>query len=340
MTYPAAEKIKELIGKNDKIVIVQADNPDADSLASSLALEQILGDLGKKTYMYCGVDIPAYLRHLPGWDRVSKDLPSQFDLSIIVDTSSISLFEQLSKSDQKNWLASKPCVIIDHHATAPSISFATVTCIQEAVATGEIIYELASQLKWSLNETAKNMVASAILSDSMGLTSQATTARSIHIIGELVEGGVSIAKLENLRRELMRKSPSILKYKGRLLERVEYSPDGRIATVTIPWREIEEYSPEYNPSMLVIEEMRMVENVDVAIAFKAYEDGKITAKIRCNYGKTIAKDLAEHFGGGGHPYASGFKITDGRPLDLVKSDCLAHATELLDKIETKNHEAI
>jgi nanoRNase/pAp phosphatase (c-di-AMP/oligoRNAs hydrolase) len=78
--------------------------------------------------------------------------------------------------------------------------------------------------------------------------------------------------------------------------------------------------------------MRMVDNVDVAIAFKIYKDGKITGKIRCNYGRAIAKDLAEHFGGGGHRYASGFKITDGRPFEEVKSECIAQATALLDRM--------
>jgi nanoRNase/pAp phosphatase (c-di-AMP/oligoRNAs hydrolase) len=58
------EQIQQLVGDAQKIVVVQADNPDADSLGSALALEHILGDLGKDVYLYCGVDIPTYLRYL------------------------------------------------------------------------------------------------------------------------------------------------------------------------------------------------------------------------------------------------------------------------------------
>jgi len=105
-TYPEADQIKQVLDDAHKIVVLQADNPDGDSLASSLALEQILGDLGKEPYLYCGVDIPGYLTHMPGWDRVSKDLPSQFDAAIIVDTSADSLFESLNKSGQKSWVTS------------------------------------------------------------------------------------------------------------------------------------------------------------------------------------------------------------------------------------------
>lgn len=85
--------------------------------------------------------------------------------------------------------------------------------------------------------------------------------------------------------------------------------------------------------MLVLDDMRLTENTDLAIGFKVYSDGKVTAKIRCNYGKAIANKLAEHFGGGGHSYASGFKVTDGRPFNEIKSECIKFAAELLDKLE-------
>src|SRR4029078_459509 len=103
-----AAKIQQLIDDSHKIVVIQADNPHADSLASALALEHMLSEQGKDVYMYCGVYLPSYLSYLPGADRVSHELPKQFDLSIIVDTSSQPLLEQLDKSGQKAWLAAKP----------------------------------------------------------------------------------------------------------------------------------------------------------------------------------------------------------------------------------------
>jgi phosphoesterase RecJ-like protein len=332
MTYSEAEKIKELIGHAERILILQADNPDADSLGSALALEHILGDMGKTPYLYCGMHIPDYLHYLEGWDRVSDELPKQFDLSIIVDTSADSLFGILETSGSKQIVASKPCIIIDHHDVEPTIPYATVVLSPSAVATGEVIYELSRDLDWKLNQSAKEHLAVSILADSLGLTTEATTARSIHIVAELVEQGVVIAALELKRRALMRKAPELLTYKGQLLERVEFKDNNRIAVVTIPWEEIERYSHAYNPSMLVLDDMRSVTDVAVAIAFKTYNDGKITAKIRCNYGTAIAGELAQHFGGGGHPYASGFKIEGGREFADVKAECISVAADLLDKL--------
>lgn len=326
------EELSKLIETSENIVIVQADNPDGDSLASALALEQIFGEMGKQPHLYCGVEIPGYLRYLPGWDRVSKELPKDFDISIIVDNSAGSLLESLEKSGQRNWIAARPCIVIDHHAVDNSTPYATVIWNQPAVATGEVIYELGRANDWPLNKECKEMLAIAIMSDSLGLISEGTSSRSIHIIAELVDSGVSLAKIDSARRDLMRKSPELLRYKGELLQRLEFYKDNQIVIVTIPWAEIERYSHAYNPSMLVIDDMRMAEGAAVAIAFKTYPDGKITAKIRSNYNVAIAGDLAKYFGGGGHPYASGFKITDGRSYEQIKTECITEAGELLDKV--------
>jgi len=331
--YPEAQAIQDIIQNAKRVLIMQADNPDGDSMGSALALEQIIGDMGKEPLLYCGVDIPSYLSYLPGWDRVSKDVPQHFDAAIIVDTSAISLFEQLEKSGQKGWVMSKPVIVLDHHPVENTITFAKVVCNRTVVATGELIYELGLQLKWPMNLAAKEMMATAVMSDSLGLITEGTSARSIHAIGELVEDGVSLAKLENSRREMMRKSPELVKYKGELLQRIEYYHDNRIAVISIPWREIEQFSPQYNPSMLVLDEMRNTTGTAIAIAFKYYSDGHMTAKIRANFGFPIAGKLAEHFGGGGHPYASGFKLGPGKPFTESKAECIAVAADLLKNIE-------
>jgi len=329
--------LNETVAKASHVVVVQADNPDGDSLATSLALEEIIGNMGKQVTLYCGVDIPSYLMYMPGSARVVNELPSNFDLSIIVDTSSNTLLEQLSKTGSKNWLAARPAVVIDHHATTPTISFANLIINHPAVATGEVIYELAAQLDWPLNAKAKEYIAIAILSDSLGLTSEATTSRSIHIIAELVEGGVKLAELENARRETMRREPELVHYKGQLLQRVEFHDENRIASITIPHDEIIKYSPLYNPPMLVLDDMRLTRGTAVAIAFKTYQDGKITAKIRCNYGYGIGDKLAERFGGGGHPYAAGFKIDHHDDFQQLKNECITAAAGMLRE-QAANHE--
>ncbi len=334
MSYPEAERIREHVNGAQRILVVQADNPDADSLGSSLALEHILGDLGKDVYLYCGVDMPTYLRYLSGWDRVVNELPSNFDLTIVVDVNTYTLFDQLDKTGKFGWLKSKPAIVLDHHTTVDKpLDFATVSVVDNSAAsTGEIIFHLAKDLGWIVNLEAAGHLMSTILGDTQGLSNDKTTADTFRIMAELTDMGVNRAMLEELRREYNRMPESIFRYKAALIERTEFAADGRIAHVTIPQDEINEHSPHYNPAVLVQFDSLQVSDVRLSIVFKTYDSGRVTGKLRCNYSAPVADKLAEHFGGGGHPHSAGFKVEDGKPFNEIKSECLRYATELLDKL--------
>jgi nanoRNase/pAp phosphatase (c-di-AMP/oligoRNAs hydrolase) len=65
--------------------------------------------------------------------------------------------------------------------------------------------------------------------------------------------------------------------------------------------------------------------VEVAVAIKTYPDGKLTGKIRSS--KPISDQLAGFFGGGGHPYAAGFRIYDD--YENVLPDLIGATMKLL-----------
>lgn len=316
------DKVKSILADAKRIVVIQAENPDGDSLGSATALEEILGDQGKQVIMYCPVNIPRYLGYIKGWDRVIDELPRDFDATIIVDTASATLLDRAIVPENAARIAAKPCIVFDHHTTEGTLPFANEAVIDAGcVATGELIFKVATDIGWAINpQAAENLIAS-IMSDSLGLSTENTSASSVHAVGSLIEAGATISGLENRRREFMKKSPEILQYKGVLLQRVEYHLDGALAYVHIPWEEIAEYSDQYNPSMLVIDEMRLVEGVRLAIAVKTYPDGKLTGKIRCNPDTKIAETVAKFFGGGGHPAVAGFKTYD-HDYESVKNELL------------------
>lgn len=324
------EEIRQIVESAERIVVIQADNPDADSLGSALALEQILSELGKKVYLYCGVETPGYLKYLEGWSRINQELPSNFDASIIVDASTITLLEKLQTSGQLNWLATKPCIILDHHATTDdSITFATVSYNDPTMSsTGEMLFDLAASMQWPIDITSGEYVMTAILGDTQGLTNELTSARTYQIMAALTELGVSRVKLEELRRDASKMDPKIFKYKAALIDRTQLLADRKLAIVTVPQEEISEYSPLYNPAPLIQQDMLMTQGVAVAIVVKHYADGKILGSIRAN--KPIAGQIAESFSGGGHAYAAGFKLQDNTPVDQVVTRCEALVSELLN----------
>ncbi len=332
------DQIKTIIDDAQRIVVLQADNPDADSLGSALALEQILSNAGKDVYLYCAVDIPNYLRYLSGWDRINPELPSQFDASIIVDASTLSLFERLTESGSQGWVAGKPCIVLDHHNTTDnSITFANVVLNEpNKSSTGEVIYTLAKDLSWPLDDVSGAFLMTAILGDTQGLTNDLTKPGTYRVMADLAELGVNRPALEEQRREASKMEQVIYKYKAELIDRTEFHNSDTIATVVIPQAEINKYSPLYNPGPLIQGDMLQVKGLQVGIVFKTYDDGRVTGMIRCNPSAPVAALLAKQLGGGGHDYASGFKITSGKPFNEIKAECVEFASQLLNNLDKES----
>src|SRR6266496_1014323 len=221
------EQASQIIDAATRVLIIQAENPDGDSLGSALALEEILGDLGKEVLLYCPVNIPSYLGYIKGGDRVTDEFPRDFDASIIVDTASETLLERAIIPEQASLISKHPTIVIDHHVTEGTIPFEHLAMTDTGVvATGELIYQWAKASGWQINPQAAEHLVISILADSLGLMTEGTTSGSIRAVAELVDAGASLNEIDNRRREFMKKSPEILTYKGRLLERIEYHLDG------------------------------------------------------------------------------------------------------------------
>ena len=316
-----------LQGKN-KICVIQAENPDGDSLGSAIALDYLLSD--KEITLYCPVDIPKYLHYFGDWSRITNEFDYKADGYIIVDTAAeVLLSKLLDDSAIKNRLYNAPVLVIDHHETPDDISFPHESIIELAPACTEVIFRIAKEQNIPISKESAEVIFQGILSDTLGLTSSSVTAETFEIAAELTRLGANICELEDRRREFMKKSPRILDYKADLIKRIEYSLDGELATVHIPWDDIREYSDEYNPNVLILEEMRLVEGVKVAVAVKTYPDGKVTGKIRTYSEAPIAEKVAGYFGGGGHPMAAGFRTYD-TTYDEVISELVKIVPELLD----------
>lgn len=325
------DQFREFLRGKTRLCIIQAENPDGDSLGSAIALDYLLQNT--ENTLYCPVDIPKYLRYFPDWSRVTNEFDFRADGYIIVDTAaSVLLSKLLDDPAIRNSLADKPVFVLDHHETEDDLNFTHTAIIELLPACAALIYQIAKALSLQILPEAAAALYSAISSDTLGLVSTSVTSDTMRTMADLIDLGADPATLDERRREFMKKSPRILDYKADLIKRIDYSLDGRLATIHIPFEEIQKYSDEYNPNVLILEEMRLVEGVVVAIAIKTYPDGKITGKIRTS--EPVAEQIAGYFGGGGHPFAAGF-----RTYDISYDDVVADLVKMLpDLFQTTEEE--
>ena len=285
------------------ILVLQPDSPDGDSLGSALGLEEILGDLKKTVHLYSYKEPEPYLHGLEGWDRVSQDMPKNFDLTILVDTGSPALIKSALEHHFAG-LTAKPFFIIDHHTARQEFGFAVVEIVEEAVAAAELITKICLKLKWPINERAANKLASALLSDSLGLTTSGTTADSVETLAELTRCGANLYELYKTKREAGALSQDLLHLKGKLLESVEFFEDGKLAIAEINPDTVTRYKDIAEPYTLILGEMQWTKGVELVAVFKNY-GSKINVPLRSTTG--VANSIAEKFDGGGHPNAAAYR---------------------------------
>ena len=170
----------EFLEGKQKICIIQAENPDGDSLGSALALDYLLKD--HEISLYCPVEIPKYLHYLDDWSRVSIDFDYDADGYIIVDTAATILLSKLLDDPAiRKCLIDKPVFVLDHHETEDDLEFSHQGLIQELPACCELIYFVAREQ--NLMPTPKDIsendqprfkavaeyLIAGILSDTLGL---------------------------------------------------------------------------------------------------------------------------------------------------------------------------
>lgn len=304
-TPSPTKQLAQLIETARTILILQPDSPDGDSLGSALGLEEILGDLGKTTVMYSYKEPEAYLRTQEGWDRVSQNFPKQFDFTILVDTGAPALIKSVLDHHHTELMA-KPMVIIDHHLSRQPFGFTTIDIVEPAAAAAEVIARLAQEIKWPINPSAAAKLATALLSDSLNLTTPDSTADTLEALAKLVRSGTSLYDLYQLKRETSALTPELLHLKGKLLSNIEFHADGRLAILEIDPDTVARYKDSYEPYTLVLNEMQWTKGVELAAVFKNYGT-KINVPLRSKAG--LAAPIAEKFGGGGHANAAAYRCT-------------------------------
>ena len=307
------------------VLVLQPEKPDSDSLCSSLILEHLIGNLDKTVVLYSQDALPPYINYFSGADRLDPIFPKQFDLTILVDCGSSSqIMRTLDKHQGR--LASKPFVIIDHHAARTAMPFATLNLIKSEVSsTGELLVQIADALSWKLNVEIASLVIPSIMADTLGLTTPSVTADTIETVAKMVRFGANLSQLNQARLEAGAMDSDILSLKGKILQAVTYHCDGRLAIVTIDPADLKEYSKRYDPSALVIFDMQHVRGVEIAVVIRNYAP-KLKLSLRSN--RPLAAAVAAAFDGGGHPQAAGANVESGNVDDVV-AKVIAVTTEIL-----------
>lgn len=291
------------------VLAVGHENPDADSLGATLAVCVIVEALGGRATPVSSDPVPPLYAFMPGMDRVRTDPdPAEpYDLVVLSDCAS---FERVGPvaTRHPDLFGALPRVVLDHHASNdPAGDAAWID--PRAAATCELVTLLAVRLGIPLDTgdgALATILMAGVVMDTATFAHPNTTARTLAVAAALVDAG---APLSDISRRLYRTKPDAqLRLFGRVLNRLQTSPDGLVIWSTLQLGDLEATGAIPAHSEGIIDLLAQAESAEVAMMLKEQPDGTTRLSVRTKPGGVDATALSGAFGGGGHARAAGATI--------------------------------
>lgn len=316
------QAIIAIINTCKAIAIVTHVGPEGDTIGSALACYHAFQEWGKEAAVYNPDPLPPELLFLPGANKIrrSQVLPPGWELCMVLDCSDRgrtgSLLEGLPPQ--------VPLINIDHHKS--NGRFGAYNWVDEtASSTGEMVFRLFKAMARPISRETATCLYAAIITDTGSFRYTNTSPECLRVAAELLELGVvpdQVAEELFEKRDLRE-----IQLLSEALSRLEVSPDGTIAWLTLDKPLLERVGIGLEETEGFINYPRSIRGVRVALAFKELAAGSYKVSLRSK-GEVDVSRVAAAFSGGGHRNAAGC-ILEG-DLGEVKGRVLAEIRRVMD----------
>lgn len=294
-------EIAEVLQRSRRVILCGHVMPDGDSLGSVLALGMALEGMGKDVTLASHDAIPEAYNFLPGKERFllgAQALAGQYDTFVALDCSVPDRLGDLRE------LLNRPGIVtcnIDHHAGFELYAhFNHVD--SSAAATGEIILNLLDLMDIPVSGDIANYLYVSLVTDTGSFQYENTTSRTMRSVARLMDSGVPAAQLNILLFE--EKPLANFRVLGAALDTLSLSSCGKVAWISIDRRTLEQLNARDEHADGLINYVRMVRGVEVALLFREVSSKRYKVGLRSK-GTVDVNRLAGLFGGGGHSRAAG-----------------------------------
>ena len=297
------DQIGRVLRENERFAVLSHIRPDGDALGSQLALALSLQQLGKKVRVWNEDGMLEKYSFLPRGDLLTKPphTAEDVDVAIALDTAIQNRLGTAFTAVR----SAKIWINIDHHLSNPGYGD-LVHVDPTAPATGQIIFDLIKSQDFPFDrEIAENLYA-AISTDTGSFQYPKTSARTFEVAAELVCTGIDVGQLsQQLYENYPRRRVELLR---ELLRTMRFERDGRVASFSLSLQTAAELQvlPEDNEGL--IDHLRAIRGVIVAVFFEELADGKVRVSMRSKSDAVDVCAICQKFGGGGHTLAAGARV--------------------------------
>jgi phosphoesterase RecJ-like protein len=297
------KNVLAVIRRYKKFLISTHHNPDADAIASALAVALFLKSLGKQVHVLNEDACPQWLSFLPATSMLKKAADVKkvdYDAAIVLDCGDLKRTGGVQKFIQPG----KPCINIDHHVT--NDHFGTINVVDaKASSTCEMVFDLLKQARHKLNKDLAALLYAGIMTDTGSFRFENTSAHSHAAVQELMAFGVSASRMyERLYTGIPVRD---LKKFTDVVHNARLSDGNRIYCVALDKKTVAGFSKSFDLKDKLFSFLRSVEGIEVVVILTELKSKEIRVNLRSQNNFDVAK-LSQQFDGGGHKKAAGCKI--------------------------------
>jgi phosphoesterase RecJ-like protein len=308
------------------VLAVGHENPDADTIGSTLAICRLVERAGGRATAVFADPIPPLYDFLPdvGRARTDPEPDALYDLLVVSDCGSLDRIGTVA-ARHSELFGRLPRVVIDHHASN-DVRGPTDWIDAASAATCEMTTLLAVRLGAPLDDgdgALASLLMAGIVMDTATFAHPNTTPRTLAVSAALVAAG---APLSEISRRLYRSKPiAQLRLFGVALARFEGAAGGRIVHTSLFDADLVETGAIPAHSEGIIDLLAQADEAEIAIVFKEADEGT-RISVRTKPGGVDATVLTGAFGGGGHARAAGAtisqRVAEARPIVLAEAERL------------------
>jgi phosphoesterase RecJ-like protein len=317
------EDIFAVINQHQRFVILSHIRPDGDAIGSTIALGSTLEGMGKDVTYMNEDGVPESLMFLNGSDKIEQPSYEVLDVEIMIAVDCANK-PRLGEKSLQMAANAKLCINIDHHKS--NSGYGDLNYIDaNSPATGQIIYQMITQQGLALTDVARDSIYVAVSTDTGSFQYSNTTATTYEMAADLIRRGLDTGKInEQLYDSFPYRRLALIR---ELLNTLEISSSGELAD----WQLLKKVKLDLNlkpdDSEGLINMMRSIQGVNVALFFEELMDESIRVSIRAKTGSIDACDIAQVFGGGGHTLAAGIRMSG--PISEARRAVIREITKYL-----------
>lgn len=324
MIFNQTDKIKEIfkdkIVNAKKIALTTHINPDGDGLSACIAFSIVLRNVYNiDTDILINSEFPTFLNFLNYKEQnITRFNNKQYDILIILDCNE----RERIDSDKEIFDFSDYILAIDHHILKQhTVSDNYDYYIDEnAVSTGIMLHRFLKDNLYKLSDKQKqdyaNCIYTSILNDTDNFINDNTDEETYLVSAELIKYGLKPSYIVN--RFLFKKSFNYLKFAGETLATLNLSKSKKIAFYYSTNDMLIKNNLDTEAYSKMMRWTKGMQDVEIQVLFQQYDENEFRVSLRSET-INVAK-LAQHYGGGGHHKAAGFKINGD--LNTVQSEVI------------------